>query len=181
MGCCGCTQQQEDHHKFVLKARAFSKSMKTKEVEAKEIVDFNRDPVRISFEVQWPDSGTSSDPQFLSFFQRKFTGFRNFKEFDSKRIMMASTERICIIGYDRRKDEPFDILNCAIPLERKFLDKKGIPMKEKVILVTPISDSIHNFILVVTRKEISGDENPSTILRILRVSPPLFETNRTTS
>jgi len=88
--------------------------------------------------------------------------------------MMASPERICIFGYDRRKDEPFNILNCAIPLERKFMDSTGAPIREKVIMVTPVADTIHNFILVVTRKELTGhlDEKPSTILRILRICPP---------
>ena len=100
--------------------------------------------------------------------------------------MMATKERICIFGYDPRKDEPFVILNCKMPLKNSFIDNKGMPIEEKVLLVTPITDTIHNFIFIVTKKVLPEDENSeeikvekveqiaendSTILRILRINP----------
>ena len=52
---------------------------------------------------------------FLSFSQRKFVGFRKQIEFDQKRILLASKDRITILGIHPHSDRPFQILSCRIP------------------------------------------------------------------
>ena len=52
---------------------------------------------------------------YLSFSQRKFIGFRQRFEFDQKRILLASQNRITLLGYHPQVEKPYEILNCQIP------------------------------------------------------------------
>ena len=64
-------------------------------------------------------------PSFVSFSQRKFYGFKNRIEFDQKRILIATGNRITILGLHPQSERPFEILNCQVPgLERENLYRK---------------------------------------------------------
>ena len=39
------------------------------------------------------------DIKFLSFSQKRFTGFRNFYEFEQKRVLIANNNRIKVLAY----------------------------------------------------------------------------------
>ena len=56
-----------------------------------------------------------SFPQFLSFSQRKFVGFRGRYEFDQKRILVNSDNLITILGLHPQSERPYKILSCPIP------------------------------------------------------------------
>ena len=60
------------------------------------------------------------DVKFLSFSQRRFRGFRNFYEFEQKRILIANENRIQILAY-----HPNDIskgVRLKTPTDDNFLE-----------------------------------------------------------
>ena len=54
-------------------------------------------------------------PQFMSFSQRKFIGFRGRYEFDQKRVLVAAGNEIVLLGLHPQTDKPFKILQCPVP------------------------------------------------------------------
>ena len=54
-------------------------------------------------------------PQFMSFSQRKFIGFRGRYEFDQKRILVSSGNQISLLGLHPQSERPYKILTCPIP------------------------------------------------------------------
>ena len=54
-------------------------------------------------------------PQFLSFSQRKFIGFRGRYEFDQKRVIIASGNEIVVLGMTPTSNKPFEILSSKVP------------------------------------------------------------------
>ena len=65
-------------------------------------------------------------PLFMSFSQRKFLGFRSHYEFDQKRILLASGNRITLLGIHPQSERPFEILTSAIPGLNDEIDNSAL-------------------------------------------------------
>ncbi|CDW85419.1 UNKNOWN [Stylonychia lemnae] len=57
---------------------------------------------------------TDVDIQHLGFSQRRKIGFRNKYEFDKKRILVADSQRVKVIGFDQQSQMPYDIAEYEI-------------------------------------------------------------------
>ena len=106
---------------------------------------------------------------YLSFSQRKFIGFRQRFEFDNKRILLASQNRITLLGYHPQAEKPYEILNCPIPGLQSGLEdaeslsaclddisdeetpQRVVNVKEQVVEVTFIMDSFPSYLLVISK------------------------------
>ena len=50
------------------------------------------------------------EPEFISFSQRKYIGFRGNFEFDQKRLLVASGNNITLLGLHPQSERPFVII-----------------------------------------------------------------------
>jgi hypothetical protein len=70
--------------------------------------------------------------------------------------MLAQGTNVCVVGYDLRYNKPFQLFNGQLNIDKS----------EQVLLVTPICDTIHNYILSISLKNKS-----QTVMRIFQIKP----------
>lgn len=115
---------------------------------------------------------------FLSFSQRKFIGFRGKYEFDQKRVLIASDDKITLLGIHPHSERPFEILNSPIPglncsplasndnlsdntqsinnesqseVAGPLADASSATAQEEVLDISFILDRIPSYLLVISR------------------------------
>ena len=75
------------------------------------------------------------EPKFVSFSQRRFLGFRNRFEFDKKRILICSDNKLSIVAYDQL-ERPYELYRGELKmfLENRLSPTKRPPAEVKIIM-----------------------------------------------
>lgn len=91
----------------------------------------------LQFHIRIPDHKTSSSHQSISFSQREYIGFRGCREFDKKRVLFSSGNKLIITGYD----DPSNIYEIA---------SWTPPDSDQIIYAGFLDETRPSLILVVT-------------------------------